>query len=252
MDMFMKKGIIFSIIILCALNIVNSSSGVSQFHTNRGVEMRVVDSEDALISLPKEIVMDIRVLRQIINYYKLSTIYVSEKSDANLETEGINDSAETDSQSGAAELSSQIDALDTADTADAIESSEVPEVKETKVAVEVKELVDTEEKIDITGNRCNLIIKNNMGSNIRLEKIEFDDPCMQSHVDGLLIGVGDNVKVTINYNDNTGIYNGSAGTNQFESKATLCFTWDKGKSTIYQDVIINVTIEDKESEEVIL
>jgi len=71
---FLKEGTIFVIIIACALSIVNSSSGVSQFQSNRGVAMKVVNSEEAFISLPEVINLDITVSRQIINYYKWSTI----------------------------------------------------------------------------------------------------------------------------------------------------------------------------------
>lgn len=252
MARFMKKGVIFSTIIFCALNIVNSSSGVSQFQTSRGVEMRVVDSEDALISLPKSISMDINVIKQIINYYTISTIYVPEKSENILEVSEADGSIKTDIQLDSVESTIQTEAADTGEAAEAIENSEFQEVRDTKVAIEVKELVNTEEKINVTGNRCNLIIKNNMGSDIRLEKVEFDDPCLQSGGNGLFIGVGDSANVTINYNDTPDILNGDKSIKELESKAILFFSWNKGQSTIYQDVIINVTIEVKDPEEVIL
>lgn len=239
MGWFMKKSIIFPIIILCALSIVNSSSGVSQFQTSRGVQMKVVNSEDALISLPKAINMDIKVIKEIIYYYQLSTIYISE-------SEGTGDLVGSDSQTEATKEPDQ-----TVETSTK-EISESMETEERKVEVVIKELVDTEERVNIRGNECKVTIKNNMCSDIRLEKIEFDDPYLQSDGNGLFIGVGDKCDVTITYNKNPDIIDDDEGIEEFESKATLFFSWDKGKSTIYEDVIINLTIEVKDPKEVIL
>jgi len=251
MTRFIKKSIVFPIIILCAICVVNSSSGLSQFQTKKGVQMKIVDSKDAFISLPKVIDMDIKVIKQIINYYKLSTIFISEKYDSSLVDEQGDDLAGSGNQLATMESSSETETFSSNEDTGVTGKTESSGGGEKKVAVEIKELVGTEERVDIKGNKCEITIKNNMCSDIRLEKIEFDDPYLQSDRDELFLGVGDKCVVTITYN-NPGIIDGDEGVEKFESKATLYFSWDKGKSTIYEDVIINITIINEEPENILI
>jgi len=244
-----KKGIVFPIIILCALCVVNSSSGISQFQAKKGVQMKIVDSKNALISLPNVIDMDIKVIKQVINYYKLSTIYILNELDP--ENEMVDGLDEPDNQLAAIELQTQTEAFSLSEDADQTENVEPSEVGERKVAVEIKELINTEEMVDIIDNECTINIKNNLCSDIRLEKIEFDDPYLMSDGDGKFIGVGDTCNITITYN-NPDIIDGDEGLKKIESMATLYFSWEKGKAIIYEDVMVYITIINKDPKNIIL
>ncbi|NLO82224.1 MAG: hypothetical protein GX094_04075 [Clostridiales bacterium] len=59
---FLKIFIVIAVIAVCASGTANTSSGVSQFILSREAKMRVADSENAFISLPKTIKMYIKVL----------------------------------------------------------------------------------------------------------------------------------------------------------------------------------------------
>lgn len=244
-----KKGIVFPIIILCALCVVNSSSGISQFQAKKGVQMKIVDSKNALISLPNVIDMDIKVIKQVINYYKLSTIYILNELDP--ENEMVDGLDEPDNQLAAIELQTQTEAFSLSEDADQTENVEPSEVGERKVAVEIKELINTEEMVDIIDNECTINIKNNLCSDIRLEKIEFDDPYLMSDGDGKFIGVGDTCNITITYN-NPDIIDEDEGLKKIESMATLYLSWEKGKAIIYEDVIVYITIINKDPKNIIL
>ena len=51
---FRIRFIVTAIVAVCALSIVNASSGLSQFSAGRDVKMMVADSENAFISLPEK------------------------------------------------------------------------------------------------------------------------------------------------------------------------------------------------------
>ena len=213
--------------------------------------MKIVDSKDAFISLPKVIDMDIKVIKQIINYYKLSTIFISEKYDSSLVDEQGDDLAGSGNQLATMESSSETETFSSNEDTGVTGKTESSGGGEKKVAVEIKELVGTEERVDIKGNKCEITIKNNMCSDIRLEKIEFDDPYLMSDGDGKFIGVGDTCNITITYN-NPDIIDGDEGLKKIESMATLYFSWEKGKAIIYEDVMVYITIINKDPKNIIL
>ena len=134
--------------------------------------MKIVDSKDAFISLPKVIDMDIKVIKQIINYYKLSTIFISEKYDSSLVDEQGDDLAGSGNQLATMESSSETETFSSNEDTGVTGKTESSGGGE-KVAVEIKELVGTEERVDIKGNKCEITIKNNMCSDIRLEKLNL-------------------------------------------------------------------------------
>ncbi len=94
MGKIFKNASIFILVTIYALTIVNASSGISHFNSEREVEMRVVDSENALIGLPEKIEINYLIEKQPINYYKERHIEKSEdknleKSQEDLEPERI-------------------------------------------------------------------------------------------------------------------------------------------------------------------
>ena len=59
---FRIRFIVTAIVAVCALSIVNASSGLSQFSAGRDVKMMVADSENAFISLPEKIEVNMSVI----------------------------------------------------------------------------------------------------------------------------------------------------------------------------------------------
>lgn len=77
------------IISICIITLSESSSAITQMVASRDSSMRVVDSEKALISLPSEIALSVKVIKSTINYYDLVQCKANEKT--NKDTLIIND-----------------------------------------------------------------------------------------------------------------------------------------------------------------
>ena len=72
---FCKRCVVFVLIVVCALSIVNSASGISQFSSSREVKMRVADPRNAFISLPEMLEINIKILEGAINKDDISCLH---------------------------------------------------------------------------------------------------------------------------------------------------------------------------------
>lgn len=82
----LKKSAVFVVLVAWVLTMVNSSSGISQFASSRETKMKVVNSEDAFISLPEIIEIDVKLLKKTMNYYKFITIEPKDKNESQTDT----------------------------------------------------------------------------------------------------------------------------------------------------------------------
>ncbi|WP_335417387.1 hypothetical protein [Bacillus sp. JJ1566] len=65
----MRFIILFAVTVFCMLVIVIKSSGISQFDADRDVSMQIADEENAFITLPESIILNINVTKLSTDYY---------------------------------------------------------------------------------------------------------------------------------------------------------------------------------------
>lgn len=234
---------ILGIIIICSLCVVNSSSGILLFHANRGVEMRVVNSENAFISLPDVICLNIIATKQTVKCYILSPIpdlgIVKNIAEA-MNTEDLAENTKTNQNTRIKE---------NAGYEENIESGEIKEAK-CSLLTEEKAYVKTEKTIKIDYITNSFKIKNNMVDEIELVNITFNDHRLKANNDSIILERGKETNIFVEYSDiDVDILNDNI---LEESQAILCFEWDKGRSTIYKNVLVNVEIKEETLEQQIV
>lgn len=202
---FLRKGMIFGFIIALALSVVNSSSGISQFSSNREVGMRVVDSENALISLPEVIEVDVTMLERTIEYYKLITITNTEEEE---QEEGNGEVIQMD------------------DT-------------ETNSPQVIREIVDTFIETKLINTNNTFTIKNNMPHSIDIISIEENKGLLDFNLKDYQIQPWESIIVTIEYIGDIGEWADDICQWEENLEIELYFKWDGGNSIIYKDVVIN-------------
>ncbi len=235
--------IIFGIIIICALCVINSTSGISLFHVNREVEMRVANSENAFISLPDVICLNIIATKQTAKYYILFAIPdlgIEKNIVEAMRTEDLTENTKTNENTRIKE---------NAGYEENIESEEIKEAK-CSLLTEEKVYVKTEETIKIDYITNSFKIKNNMVDDIELVNITFNDQCLKSNNDSIMLERGKETNIFVEYSDiDVDIFKDSV---LEESHAILCFEWDKGRTTIYKNVLVNVEIKEETLEQQIV
>jgi hypothetical protein len=164
---FRIRFIVTAIVAVCALSIVNASSGLSQFSAGRDVKMMVADSENAFISLPEKIEVNMSV---------------------------IDEKDKNDGESGS---------------------------NQQELAFKVK---------------------NNLGNDIKLIKIAFEDPDFPLNFQGeYIIPKGEEKEISVGYNgDVKSIFENfiNTGITERTTEAVLYFKWDGGSCEIYRDFVI--------------
>lgn len=155
----MKKSFrIIMLTLLVSLIYVNSSSGISVFDSKREVNMKVVNSSNALIAIPDVINLNIKLLKTRTNYYELA-------------------------------FPENKEAIDLIDKSNLLEINNV---------LLEKSLIKTDEVFTITDVADNLNIKNNLNTDLYICKISFDNPLLSSNYDSSLILPGDERAFPIN------------------------------------------------------
>ncbi len=220
----LKKSAVFVVLVAWVLTMVNSSSGISQFASSRETKMKVVNSEDAFISLPEIIEIDVKLLKKTMNYYKFITIEPKDKNESQTDTV------------------TPLEPVKIAEPKETIEVTEIIKVVEKNNPITIKEFLRSEETIEITGVKSNLVIGNNMRDQIELVDIVFDNPKLKINYSTYLLEMGEQINIPV-------IYEGAdileVNDENHISKAILSFQWNSGKSTIYKDVIVNFKVSEE-------